>query len=478
MAKPRANGLRTRVPYGAGAVVVLGLTLGFAASISPAEADKVGVAAAVNPDAFSSLSGSERSQLNIGKSIFFNERINTTGKGLVQVLLIDGSTFTVGPGSDLVIDKFVYDPNKKSGEVAATFSKGVMRFVGGKISKNEGGVTVNTPAGALAIRGGMFQTNGKVYSFLFGENMTLHGRNGQTYTVFQPGNSIDLSSGTPTIRPTTTADINSVMAQLTNGNTSGTNATNSQGAPQQKLVETLSLQDLISDATQTQINDDLNNQEKKDETTPTQTPGVKPPGTPVDTTTTRRRRPTVTVTARVLSPPNSYTAYNTQFSNPRENGILGGDDRPEVNADDFNQNFTISKGRFQGTVTGLNDGSGSFQPAILDFPATLQCSPEGFCPITTADKATITEAGQTTTYAGYSVFEKDFFAYNIANVSDESSHDHPERLLAFGGAGYSFAAPSGKIYSFCLTPDILEGGAFGPFASSNSSQVALQLSLG
>ena len=151
-----------------------GLTLGFAAAISPAEADKVGVAAAVNPDAFSSLSGSERSQLNIGKSIFFNERINTTGAGLVQVLLIDGSTFTVGPGSDLVIDKFVYDPNKKSGEVVATFSKGVMRFVGGKISKNDDGVTVNTPAGALAIRGGMFQTNGKVYSFLFGENMTLH----------------------------------------------------------------------------------------------------------------------------------------------------------------------------------------------------------------------------------------------------------------------------------------------------------------
>jgi hypothetical protein len=40
--------------------------------------------------------------------------------------------------------------------MVATFSKGVMRFVGGKLSKNEGGVTVNTPQGALAIRGGMF----------------------------------------------------------------------------------------------------------------------------------------------------------------------------------------------------------------------------------------------------------------------------------------------------------------------------------
>src|SRR3990172_10864184 len=123
-----------------GGCAVLGVALGLAASIGLGRAEKVGVAAAVNPDAFSSLAGGDRTELSIGKSIFFNERINTSGNGLVQVLLVDGSTFTVGPGSDLVIDKFVYDPKKKTGEVVASFSKGVMRFVGGKISKNENGV--------------------------------------------------------------------------------------------------------------------------------------------------------------------------------------------------------------------------------------------------------------------------------------------------------------------------------------------------
>ena len=53
------------------------------------------------------------------------------------MLLRDGSTFTVGPGSNLVIDKFVYN-------------------VGGKLSKNDPGVKVNTPAGALTVRGGIF----------------------------------------------------------------------------------------------------------------------------------------------------------------------------------------------------------------------------------------------------------------------------------------------------------------------------------
>jgi len=76
----------------AAAILAAGLTL------SPATflAEKVGVAAAVNPDAYSSLSDAPNQQLSIGKSIFYNERINTDASGVVQVLLVDGSTFTVG----------------------------------------------------------------------------------------------------------------------------------------------------------------------------------------------------------------------------------------------------------------------------------------------------------------------------------------------------------------------------------------------
>lgn len=49
---------------------VIALLLGASLTVSaPANASKVGVAAAVNPDAFSSLSGVPNKQLNIGKSI-------------------------------------------------------------------------------------------------------------------------------------------------------------------------------------------------------------------------------------------------------------------------------------------------------------------------------------------------------------------------------------------------------------------------
>src|SRR5665811_1150667 len=248
-----------------GTALLLGAFLGLAIAvgpvIKPAMADKVGVAAAVNPDAYSSLSGTPDKQLKIGKSIFYNERINTTNSGLVQVLLMDGSTFTVGPNSNLTIDRFVYDPRKKTGQIVATFSKGTMRFIGGKLSKNDGGVKVNTPAGALAIRGGMAQGNLSrgIFSFLYGVQMTFTGNNGQAHTVFETGYTLDLSGGNPTIRPTTPEDTAFFMSLLSPGGGTGTNGgtqpPGSNGFQQANYFEG-TYDETINEATATQIQDD------------------------------------------------------------------------------------------------------------------------------------------------------------------------------------------------------------------------------
>ena len=101
---PQSNGLFAA--SGAALALVLALV-----PSPPALAEaRVGVAAAVTPEATSVPPGAPPRTLKIGKSILYNERIDTSGTGVVQVLLLDGSTFTVGPNSNLVIDKFVYDP--------------------------------------------------------------------------------------------------------------------------------------------------------------------------------------------------------------------------------------------------------------------------------------------------------------------------------------------------------------------------------
>src|ERR1700687_5164771 len=70
----------------------------------PQAAARVAVAAAFTPQATSQPPGAATSTLKIGKEVVYNERIETSASGVVQVLLLDGSTFTVGPGSSLVID--------------------------------------------------------------------------------------------------------------------------------------------------------------------------------------------------------------------------------------------------------------------------------------------------------------------------------------------------------------------------------------
>jgi hypothetical protein len=73
--------------------------------------------------------------------------------------LPDNTTFTVGPNSDLVIDKFVYDPATDSRSIIANLSKGIFRWVTGKTaSKNPGQMEVTIPVGTIGIRGTDFET--------------------------------------------------------------------------------------------------------------------------------------------------------------------------------------------------------------------------------------------------------------------------------------------------------------------------------
>ena len=400
----------------------------------------------------------------------------------MQVLLIDGSTFTVGPGSDLVIDKFVYDPNKQTGKVVASMSKGVMRFVGGKISKNEDAVKVNTPAGALAIRGGMFQAKidgpKVVASFLYGVALTL----GNKYTVYEPGYTIDTTNGAPTIRPTTSADINAIMTALTNGSSGGVGAgtpdDSKGGQPGSKYtqVETLSLQDMVADATATQINDTIQEEESTPPPSDTTTPPPPPPPPPADK-----------ITLRVLGAPGVYTAfpgtsfeYTTDAAGEQE--ILGGGKYAELplgakHADDFVWTFDLVNGRMTGTVSGLynsqcgeegcqNVVSHEVSPAQVDFPGTLSCV-AGICAVV---DATVKQGDETTTFVGLAVLRPDFVAYQVVGLPNENSGNGPsaDPLLMIGGKAYNFGEASGRTFAFKLLPDINQGGVLAPFAGPDS----------
>jgi hypothetical protein len=188
-------------------------------------ADRVGVASAVNQSAQSQVGGGAMKTVRIGKSVFNRERIATGPTGLVQVLLADGSNFVVGPNSSLVIDEFVYRPADGQAKLVATFGRGVARYVGGRISKNRGGVTINTRQGTIGVRGGMAnlldQGGQTVFSFLFGKDLTFTGRNGKVTRVYRPGFSIVASGGSGTSQRTPQSVLNAVNRLLAGNRPTG-----------------------------------------------------------------------------------------------------------------------------------------------------------------------------------------------------------------------------------------------------------------
>src|SRR5262249_18274202 len=118
------------------------LTLAAIAAAIPAAAQdqKVGVNGAVNAEATGTPPGRATRQLVVGQEVVFNERLVTTSAGQTQVIFLDKSALTIGPNSDVTVDQFVYDPNTETGKMAMSATKGVLRYVGGKLSKQEDAV--------------------------------------------------------------------------------------------------------------------------------------------------------------------------------------------------------------------------------------------------------------------------------------------------------------------------------------------------
>lgn len=174
------------------------------ASVAPlvaAQADtplKVGVDAAVNTNANGTPPGGASRKMVIGEDVVHNERITTDASGQTQILFVDGSSVSVGPSADLTIDEFVFDPRTGVGKMTLTDLQGAMRFVGGKLSKEEGAVTVHLGTATLGVRGGIFLGNtqrggASNVIFVYGKAVSVSGQSGCSQQLYRPGFEVGLS---------------------------------------------------------------------------------------------------------------------------------------------------------------------------------------------------------------------------------------------------------------------------------------------
>src|SRR5476649_1265926 len=112
--------------------------------VAPPAGARVGVTSATDGEPLGKPPTEAERVLRIGIDVQANEVIRTGTNDRAHLVFLDGTSLTVGPNAQLTIDKFVYDPNTKIGEIAVNASQGVLRLVGGRISKTNP-ITVVTP---------------------------------------------------------------------------------------------------------------------------------------------------------------------------------------------------------------------------------------------------------------------------------------------------------------------------------------------
>ncbi len=152
---------------------------------------KIGVASAVK----NQVQGRGARAIAAGSEVYANERIKTGDAATAQLLFLDKTVLSLGPKAELLLDKFIYDPNKGSGQVVVNAVQGSFRFVTG--AQNPNNYAIKTPVATLGIRGTVIDLlvqNGQTIVLLVEGAVSIRMTNGQTYQLTKPGTAFVINA--------------------------------------------------------------------------------------------------------------------------------------------------------------------------------------------------------------------------------------------------------------------------------------------
>ncbi len=104
-----------------------------------------------------------------GQEIFLGDRIVTGPGGGLQILLLDGTTFSLGPNSSMIIDEFVFNPATGAGKLTASVARGTLRVISGRLARQQQeAIRVRLPMATVGVRGTMALFSGGLDRFFIG----------------------------------------------------------------------------------------------------------------------------------------------------------------------------------------------------------------------------------------------------------------------------------------------------------------------
>jgi len=86
-----------------------------------------------------------------GSEVYRDELVRTGASGKAELLFADHTNLTIGPVTEIRLDKFVYDPDGGKGNVVIEAGEGAFRFITGVQSHRS--YAIKTPFATLGMRG-------------------------------------------------------------------------------------------------------------------------------------------------------------------------------------------------------------------------------------------------------------------------------------------------------------------------------------
>src|SRR6516162_5862507 len=93
----------------------------------------------------------------VGLAVHLKDQVGTGADGRLQVTFKDQTVLTLGENAQVLIDRYVFDPDRGMGEALLHASQGAFRFAAGKLKDVANKkITVSTPVADIGVRGTEF----------------------------------------------------------------------------------------------------------------------------------------------------------------------------------------------------------------------------------------------------------------------------------------------------------------------------------
>jgi FecR protein len=141
------------------------------------------------------VSGDTVTAAIIGTPVHLHDELRTGPEGRLQVTFRDDTVLALGEKASVVIDRYVNDPAKDTGETVVQVTKGAFLFASGRIKElKQHTIAVSTPVADIAVRSTEFWGGPlEKYGVLLEGELTVSNQSGSV-TLSGTGQGTDVPS--------------------------------------------------------------------------------------------------------------------------------------------------------------------------------------------------------------------------------------------------------------------------------------------